>query len=37
LPKPPPPKEEKDEVLRVIIELIDHFCRERLNKEYAVL
>jgi hypothetical protein len=33
----PPSKEEKDEVLRVIIGLIDQFCREHLNEEYAVL
>jgi hypothetical protein len=33
----PPSKEEKDEVLRVIIDLIDQFCREHLNEEYAVL
>jgi hypothetical protein len=36
VPKPPS-KEEKDEVLRVIIGLIDQFCREHLNEEYAVL
>ena len=41
-PKPrpvpePPSKEEKDEVLRVIIGLIDQFCKEHLNEEYAVL
>jgi hypothetical protein len=36
VPKPPS-KEEKDEVLRVIIGLIDPFCREHLNEEYAVL
>jgi hypothetical protein len=36
VPKPPT-KEEKDEVLGVIIGLIDQFCRERLNEEYAVL
>ena len=33
----PPSREEKDEVLRVIIEMIDQFCREHLNEEYAVL
>jgi hypothetical protein len=31
------PKEETAEVLRVIIEMIDQFCREHLNDEYAVL
>lgn len=41
-PKPkaiprPPSKEEKDEVLGVIIGLIDQFCKEHLNEEYAVL
>jgi hypothetical protein len=36
VPKPPP-KEERDEVLRVIIGLIDQFCQEHLNEEYAVL
>jgi hypothetical protein len=41
-PKPrpapkPPSKEEKDDVLRVIIGLIDRFCKEHLNEEYAVL
>jgi Domain of unknown function (DUF6398) len=36
VPKPPS-REEKDEVLRVIIEMIDPFCREHLNEEYAVL
>ncbi len=34
---PPPSKEEKDEVLRAIIGLIDQFCKEHLNEEYAVL
>ncbi|MGH7136516.1 MAG: DUF6398 domain-containing protein [Pirellulales bacterium] len=33
----PPSKEEKDEVLHVIIGLIDQFCKEHLNEEYAVL
>jgi hypothetical protein len=33
----PPSKEEKDEVLRVIMGMIDPFCREHLNEEYAVL
>jgi hypothetical protein len=32
-----PSKEEKDEVLRIIVGLIDQFCREHLNDEYAVL
>jgi hypothetical protein len=39
-PKPvpkPPSKEEKDETLGVIIGLIDGFCKEHLNEEYAVL
>jgi hypothetical protein len=41
-PKPrpapkPPSKEEKDEVLHVILDLIDQFCKEHLNEEYAVL
>jgi hypothetical protein len=36
VPKPPS-KEERDEVLRVIIEMIDQFCQEHLNEEYAVL
>jgi Domain of unknown function (DUF6398) len=41
-PKPrpvpkPPSKEEKDEALRAVIGLIDPFCREHLNEEYAVL
>jgi len=31
------PKEETAEVLRVIIEMIDQFCREHLNDEYAML
>ncbi len=33
----PPPREEKDESLAVIVGLIDQFCREHLNDEYAVL
>src|SRR5258708_3846285 len=36
IPKPPS-KEEKDEALHVIIGLIDQFCKEHLNEEYAVL
>ena len=32
-----PPKEEKDEALVVILGLIDQFCREHLNAEYAGL
>jgi hypothetical protein len=36
VPKPPS-KEEKDEVLRVIIGLIDDFCKQHLNEEYAAL
>src|SRR5260370_37351342 len=36
VPKPPS-REEKDEVMRVIIEMIDQFCKEHLNDEYAVL
>jgi len=36
VPKPPS-REEKDEILRVSIEMIDQFCREHLNEEYAVL
>src|SRR5262249_36422498 len=31
----PPSKEEKDEALRAVIGLIDQFCREHLNEEYA--
>jgi hypothetical protein len=33
----PPSKEDKDEALRVIVGMIDQFCREHLNEEYAVL
>jgi hypothetical protein len=41
-PKPrpvpkPPSKQAKDETLAVIIGLIDQFCKEHLNEEYAVL
>ncbi len=36
IPKPPS-REEKDESLAVIVGLIDQFCREHLNEEYAVL
>ena len=41
-PKPmpipqPPSREEKDESLAVIVGLIDQFCKEHLNQEYAVL
>jgi hypothetical protein len=36
--KPPPkPKEDTADVLKVIIGLIDQFCHEHLNDEYAVL
>jgi hypothetical protein len=40
MPKPvpkPPSREEKDEALHVIVGLIDQFCKEHLNEEYAVL
>jgi len=33
----PPSREEKDEALHVIVGLIDQFCKEHLNEEYAVL
>ena len=33
----PPSKDEKDEALQVVIGLIDQFCKEHLNEEYAVL
>jgi hypothetical protein len=33
----PPSREQKDEVVDVIINLIDQFCQEYLNEEYAVL
>lgn len=36
VPKPPS-KEEKDESMAVILGLIDQFCKEHLNEEYAVL
>jgi Domain of unknown function (DUF6398) len=39
-PKPipkPTTREEKDESLGVVIGLIDQFCREHLNEEYAVI
>lgn len=36
VPKPPS-KEEKDEAVQVVIGLIDQFCKEHLNEEYAVL
>ena len=36
LPKPPS-REEKDESLGIVIGLIDQFCHEHLNEEYAVL
>ena len=39
-PKPvskPPSKEEKEGVLEVITGLIDRFCKQHLNEEYAVL
>jgi hypothetical protein len=36
VPKPPT-KEEKDEAVQVVIGLIDQFCKEYLNEEYAVL
>ncbi len=36
VPKPPS-REEKDETLHVIVGMIDQFCREHLNDEYAVL
>jgi Domain of unknown function (DUF6398) len=39
-PKPipePPSREERDETLGIIIGLIDQFCQEHLNEEYAVL
>jgi hypothetical protein len=32
-----PSKEEKDEALQAVLHLIDQFCREHLNEEYAVL
>jgi hypothetical protein len=36
IPKPPT-REEKDEALGVVIGLLDQFCKEHLNEEYAVL
>jgi hypothetical protein len=39
-PKPapmPPSREEKDEALGVVLGLIDRFCKEHLNEEYAVV
>ena len=33
----PPSREEKDEVLHVILGLIDQLCKEHLNEEYAIL
>jgi hypothetical protein len=36
VPKPPS-KEQKDEAVQVVIGLIDQFCKEHLNEEYAVL
>jgi len=37
-PEPKPPsKDEKDEAVQVVIGLIDQFCKEHLNEEYAVL
>jgi hypothetical protein len=41
-PKPrsvpkPPSREEKDQAVQVVIGLIDQFCKEHLNEEYAVL
>ena len=37
-PRPKPnPKEETAEILATIIRLIDQFCREHLNEEYAVV
>ena len=36
VPKPPS-REEKDEALGIIVGLIDQFCKEHLNEEYAVL
>ena len=36
VPKPPS-REEKDEVMGVIVGLLDHFCKEHLYEEYAVL
>ncbi len=33
----PPSREEKDDALQVVIGLVDQFCNEHLNEEYAVL
>jgi hypothetical protein len=33
----PPSREEKDEVFHAIFGLIDQFCKEHLNEEYAIL
>jgi len=33
----PPSKEGKEEVLHMIVDLIDQFCKEHLNEEYATL
>lgn len=33
----PPSKTEKDEVLKIVIEMTDQFCKQHLNEEYAVL
>lgn len=33
----PPSKEEQDEAVQVVIGLLDQFCKEHLNEEYAVL
>ena len=34
---PPPSRDEKDDSLRVVLGLIDQFCKEHLNEEYAML
>jgi hypothetical protein len=36
VPKPPS-KEQRDEAVQVVLGLIDQFCKEHLNEEYAVL
>jgi len=33
----PPSREDKDQALDFIVSLINHFCKEHLNEEYAVL
>lgn len=33
----PPSKEEKNESLRIVIQLTDQFCKQHLNEEYAIL